>query len=213
MLQGANAKQEARNRADAPGIESAARAKATADEMAVFRELGPRTVLAVGIKKLGDDARRIRQLTVTPELLAGLLDRRPRGKRVIDNRRLAVFYLGAQSAVMAGWWGVLWAWPPARRLFLPADTPDSSILAFSAGDWLLIVAAGGLAAGGLARRAAWGWPVLCLHAGAGGYAGLWCWQLFVLTAGGGPVGAVLMTGPMVVPGWLAWRLRPPGLRG
>ncbi len=73
VLQGANAKQEAENRAAALAIDGAARANATAAELAVYRDLDPRLVLALGIKKLGDDAARIDHLSITPDVLAGLL--------------------------------------------------------------------------------------------------------------------------------------------
>ncbi len=73
VLQGANAKQVAENRAAAVVIAGAAKATATAAELAVFRDLDPRLVLALGLKKLGDDAAKIGQLTVTTELLASVL--------------------------------------------------------------------------------------------------------------------------------------------
>lgn len=72
-LQGANAKREAENRATTIVVEGDARAKAAAAEIAAFHDVDPRLVAAVGVKKLGDDASRIEHLTITPDLLAGLL--------------------------------------------------------------------------------------------------------------------------------------------
>jgi regulator of protease activity HflC (stomatin/prohibitin superfamily) len=75
--QGANAKQQAQNRAEALDILAAARARATAADLAAYRDLDPRAVLAVGLKKLGDDANKVGHLTITPDLLASVL--RPGG--------------------------------------------------------------------------------------------------------------------------------------
>ena len=73
VLQGANAKLDAENKAAALTIGAEARAKATAADLAAYRDLDPRAVLAIGIKKLGDDAKKIGQLTITPDLLASVL--------------------------------------------------------------------------------------------------------------------------------------------
>ena len=66
------------------------------------------------------------------------------------------------------------------------------------------------AAYGLAIDRPWAWPVLCAHVGAAGYAALYCWALVGLTGGDGLLGAVLMSPSLVVPGILAWQLRPAG---
>ena len=54
--------------------------------------------------------------------------------------------------------------------------------------------------------------VFLAHAGAAGYAALYCWALVGLTGGDGLLGAVLMSPSLVVPGVLAWGLRPGGGR-
>jgi SPFH domain / Band 7 family len=74
VLQGENAKQEAENRAKAVEIDAQARAKAAEMEFAVFRNIDPRMLLAVGMKNLGDNAGHIGNLTITTEVLAGLLN-------------------------------------------------------------------------------------------------------------------------------------------
>ena len=74
VLQGENARQEAENRAKAVEIDAQARAKASEMEFAVFRNIDPRMLLAVGMKNLGDNAGHIGNLTITTEVLAGLLN-------------------------------------------------------------------------------------------------------------------------------------------
>jgi regulator of protease activity HflC (stomatin/prohibitin superfamily) len=74
VLQGANAKQEAENRAAAAAIDAAARAEGIEKELAAYREADPRVVLAAGLRALGDNADKVGNLTFTTELLAGLLN-------------------------------------------------------------------------------------------------------------------------------------------
>ncbi len=42
-------------------------------ELAAYRTLDPRTILALGIKELGQNAEQIGNLTITSEILAALL--------------------------------------------------------------------------------------------------------------------------------------------
>lgn len=122
-------------------------------------------------------------------------------------RRLAVPFLALQAAGGAAWWAVLVAWPGSRAHFKAAGAPDATLLAFAPADLLLFVALSAACAVGLARAAAWAWPLLCAHAGAAAYAALYCWALFAQTGDAGAA-AALMTPSLVVPAWLAWALRP-----
>jgi hypothetical protein len=124
--------------------------------------------------------------------------------------RLGQLYLALQGVLALAWWVMLLVAPDTRRHFLAPAAPDITLLAFLIPDVVLFAGAALLAAYGLARGAAWAWPVLCLHAGAAAYAALYCIGLTVLTRGGGWLGAVLMAPSLVVPPWLAWRLRPGG---
>jgi len=74
VLQGENARQEAENRAQALGIEAEAKAKGAEMELAVYRSLEPRMLLALSMKSLGENAGSIGNLTITTELLASLLN-------------------------------------------------------------------------------------------------------------------------------------------
>lgn len=125
--------------------------------------------------------------------------------------RLGSLYLAVQSVGALLWWAMLLTVPASRRLFMAADAPDVTLLAFAAADALLYIGAGAGSAYAIATRRGWAWPCLCLHAGAAIYAGLYCWGLTVLTAGDGWLGAAMMTPSMIVPGWLAWSLKPRGL--
>lgn len=73
VLQGANALKEAENNGVA--LERAAQSKAKAAEMelAVYRSMAPRELLAYAMKEIGTNAGQIGNLTITTELLAELL--------------------------------------------------------------------------------------------------------------------------------------------
>jgi len=71
--EGANARQEAENRGQALELEAAYKARATETELAVYRSLEPRTILALAMKDLGQNADQIGNLTITSEILASLL--------------------------------------------------------------------------------------------------------------------------------------------
>ena len=122
--------------------------------------------------------------------------------------RLALWFLSAEAIGAAAWWGVMMAWPPARGLFLARGAPDATLLAFAIPDGVLYVGTAAASAYGLRAARPWAWPVLCAHAGAAGYAALYCWSLSGLTGGDGLLGAALMTPSLVVPGVLVWGLRP-----
>lgn len=88
VLQGDNSRQEAENRAQALEIDSRGRAKAleiegqakavgAEMELAVYRAVDPRMLLALSMKTLGENAGSIGNLTITTELLASLLNGRP----------------------------------------------------------------------------------------------------------------------------------------
>jgi regulator of protease activity HflC (stomatin/prohibitin superfamily) len=74
VLQGENARLEAENRAKAVEIDAQGQARASELQLAVVRGVDPRVLLAIGMKNLGDNAGHIGNLTITTELLAGLLN-------------------------------------------------------------------------------------------------------------------------------------------
>jgi hypothetical protein len=125
-------------------------------------------------------------------------------------RQLAVAYLMAQGLGAAVWWAVLLMWPASRSYFRADGAPDSTLLAFGPPDGLLFVATSIACALGIQGERRWAWPLLCVHAGAGAYASLYCWGLVILTGGNAMTAAVMMTPSLIVPGVLAWLLRPKG---
>jgi hypothetical protein len=121
--------------------------------------------------------------------------------------RFAIGFFLAQGVGAAVWWGILFAFPESRRFFLATSAPDVSLLAFVVADLGLFVGSSLAVAFGLWRHRPWAWPLLCLHAGTATYAALYCWTLTALTGGDALAGALLMTPSLVVPAWLAWKLR------
>jgi regulator of protease activity HflC (stomatin/prohibitin superfamily) len=73
-LQNENARKEAEGRGQALELEAQFRAKATAAELAVHRGIDPRLLLGLGLRQIGENAERIGNLTITTEVLAGLLN-------------------------------------------------------------------------------------------------------------------------------------------
>ncbi len=124
-------------------------------------------------------------------------------------RRFGIVFLLAQAIGAAIWWCLLIAWPSARVPFKMADAPDATLMAFALADFAFFIGASAASAYGLWAERRWAWPVLCIHAGAAGYAALYCATLTALT-GDGLLGAVLMAPSLVVPGFLVWRLQPTG---
>jgi regulator of protease activity HflC (stomatin/prohibitin superfamily) len=89
-LEGENAQQEAENRgkallqeteykARAVEREGASRAKSLEMELAPYRTMDPRTLLALGLQEIGRNAERIGNLTITPDVLAEILNLRQSG--------------------------------------------------------------------------------------------------------------------------------------
>ena len=74
VLQGANALQDAEQKARAAEVEAVARAKGQELELAVFSGLAPPALVAHALRELGQKADKIGNLTITTELLAGLLN-------------------------------------------------------------------------------------------------------------------------------------------
>ncbi len=122
-------------------------------------------------------------------------------------RRLGVSFLVVQGLGGLAWWVVLLTFPKARVFFVAPGAPEVTLLAFAIADLILYVGGSLAAAYGLIRYRAWAWPILCVHAGAAAYA-----SLYVLTlaawSGRVTVGAAFMAPSLVVPPYLAWRLRP-----
>src|SRR5258708_6391446 len=75
VLKGANAIQDAEQKAKATEIEAQARAKSQQLELAVFRSMEPPALVAHALRELGQRAGKIGNLTITTELLAALLNR------------------------------------------------------------------------------------------------------------------------------------------
>ena len=124
-------------------------------------------------------------------------------------RKLIVAFLVAEGAGVGLWWGILLAWPAARQPFLAPGAPDSTLLALLGADLLLYAGGAWVAAYGLARRRAWAWTALCVHAGAALYAALSGLAL-PLVSGGGWLGALLMAPSLVGLPWALWWLRREG---
>ncbi|BCM89941.1 hypothetical protein IAD21_01792 [Abditibacteriota bacterium] len=75
-LKGQNTEQEAEFRGRALELEAGYRARALGAETEVFAGLDPRLVLALAMRELGVNAKRIGNLNITPEILASLLENR-----------------------------------------------------------------------------------------------------------------------------------------
>jgi regulator of protease activity HflC (stomatin/prohibitin superfamily) len=73
-LQGENARKEAENRGKALELEAQFKAKAAEAEMGAYRNVDPRLLLAYSMKELGQNAGQIGNLTITTDVLAGLLN-------------------------------------------------------------------------------------------------------------------------------------------
>lgn len=123
-------------------------------------------------------------------------------------RQFGIWFLGLQAIGACAWWVVMLAWPAMRTPFMAVGAPDATLLAFFAADGVLFIGTAAAGACGLQANRRWAWPVLCAHAGAAGYAALYCWGLTALTGGDGLLGAVLMSPSLFVPGLLVVGLRP-----
>ena len=121
--------------------------------------------------------------------------------------RFAIVFLTLQAAGTCAWWLGIVLSEAFRVWFIPNGIDKSLLGAFLAADLLSLVAAGGAAAYGLARRRAWAWPALCAHAGGAAYASLLAIVLAALAAGTSP-GGFLMLPSLIVPPYLVWALRP-----
>lgn len=122
-------------------------------------------------------------------------------------RRLAVTFLIVQGAGIIVWWAVLLLVPAVRTPFIAPGAPDSTLFAFIVADILVYVATSFASAYGLVRVRSWAWPVLCVHAGAVVYAGLYAIGL-PLVSGGGWFGTAFMLPSLVIVPLFTWLLRP-----
>ena len=122
-------------------------------------------------------------------------------------RTLAVAALVLQAVGVLVWWAVMFLYPEAREPFKATGAPDATLFGYLPADLLFYVGGALLAAYGLARREAWGRPVLCVVAGACAYAALYGWGI-VLLGGGALLGALFMTPSMLALPLFAWLLRP-----
>lgn len=73
-IEGDNARRQAENTGQALEIEAGYRAKAREMELAVFRTMEPRAVLALAMEELGRNAQRVGNLTITTEMLSSILN-------------------------------------------------------------------------------------------------------------------------------------------
>lgn len=126
-------------------------------------------------------------------------------------RPLSIAYLLVQSASLAVYWLVLWISPPARAPFLAPGAPDSTVLAFAAGDLTVYAGASLAAAYALWRRRRWAWPALLVHAGAATYAATYA-LLLAIYEPTRALGALMMLPALLVPPAIAW-LHKPAYRG
>lgn len=83
-LQGANAHQEAEFHGKAFELEAGYKARGKEMELAVYRTLDPRAILALAMKELGENASRVGNLTITTEILGALLNAQQNGTRPAD---------------------------------------------------------------------------------------------------------------------------------
>jgi hypothetical protein len=72
-LQGTNLLREAENQAQARAVNAKAESEAAKMQLAVYRDLEPRALLAHALRELGANAGNIGNLTITTELLASVL--------------------------------------------------------------------------------------------------------------------------------------------
>jgi len=122
-------------------------------------------------------------------------------------RLAAAGFLVLVGAGTLAWWGMLIMVPASRRWFLAAGAPPATLWAFLVADLLLVAGTSLAAASGLTRGRSWGWPLLCIQAGASMYASLYALQLWLFDPSTW-AGALLMLPLLVVPPALVWRLRP-----
>jgi hypothetical protein len=73
-LQGENAQQEAEFRGRALETEAEHRARALALELGAYQTLDPRATLALSLRDMAQNARKIGNLTITSEILAALFN-------------------------------------------------------------------------------------------------------------------------------------------
>ena len=126
-------------------------------------------------------------------------------------QKAAIAFLALEGAGGLVWWFVMLLFPAARAPFLATGAPDSTLLAFLVPDVVLYMGAAFLSAYGLARRAAWGWPVLLVHTGAATYAALYELALALLS-GGAWLGAIFMLPSLLVLPPLVWLLQPESVK-
>lgn len=136
-------------------------------------------------------------------------DSRPPGSRL---HIAASAYLALQGIGTLVWWAALILVPELRAWFTASGAPATTLWAFMTADVILMSGASLVAAWGIAFGRRWGWPILCVQAGASVYAGLYCLHLWLLDSSTWP-NVVLMLPVLVVPAGLAWLLRPTEYRG
>lgn len=124
---------------------------------------------------------------------------------LLGARYWAVAFLVGQALGAALWWLCLFLWPDTRVYFRAVDAPDSALLSFIGPDLFLFIGTSLLGGIALFRQKSWAGPILCVHAGAAGYAGLYCWSLVWWTGGEAVLGGIFMLPSLVIPGCIAAR--------
>lgn len=127
-------------------------------------------------------------------------------------RRGAALYFALQGASGLAWWAVMLAFPASRELFWPRSPgggfDDRGLLAFALPDAVGFVALSLACAWALWRGWRRAWTLLCLHAGALGYATLFCLNLALSSRGETILPALLMAPALVATAFWMRKLRP-----
>ena len=128
------------------------------------------------------------------------------------NLRLgAALYFALQGASGLGWWAVLLLFPASRELFWlysPGGFDGRGLLAFALPDAIGFVALSLACAWALWRRSDAAWTLLCLLAGALGYATLFCVNLALVSNGETILPALLMSPALGATVFWMLKLRP-----
>ncbi len=120
----------------------------------------------------------------------------------------SILFLSLQAAGGLAWWLLLWSVPASRSLFAINEQATGALLALALPDLVLYVGLSLVCAIGLLTQQRWGWPLLCIQAGAATYAALYSWGLFWVAGEQTFWGALLMTPSLLAPPLFAWALRP-----
>ncbi|GMV83823.1 MAG: hypothetical protein AMXMBFR7_50070 [Planctomycetota bacterium] len=88
--------------------------------------------------------------------------------------RFSGYYLLLQAVSITAWWAYLWAYPEARKWFVPKGAGEPELLAFFLPDLGVAVLASAAAGCAFFMRSAWMLPLAWFAAGAVVYAAIYC---------------------------------------